>query len=135
MQNFLNEKIDIEEFSDNIFAFRREVEQELNDTYVKLAFESGSEKFQDFNPNLRVKGQSSLAGSLYVLCDFYEDFDIAEDPEDDLYLKNQKFSKNIKQYLLKFQQLLDQDQQLSNDPFNGLGKVKNRFSFSKSFFY
>lgn len=56
MQNFLNEKIDIEEFSDNIFAFRREVEQELNDTYVKLAFESGSEKFQDFNPNLRVKG-------------------------------------------------------------------------------
>jgi hypothetical protein len=94
MQNFLNGSIDIEEFSDSIFALRREVGQEINDTYVKLVSESSSEKFQYFNPNLRVKGCSSLAGSLYILSDYYEDY--AEYDS-----RNQKFSEDIKQYLLK----------------------------------
>lgn len=57
----------------------------------------------DFNSNLKVEGSVQLADALYELCDFYQDYN-----QDDSI--NQKFSQEVKEWLLKLEELLEQDE-------------------------
>lgn len=101
MKNFLNQNIDREEFSNGIFTLRRTLREEMDDIHDKLKSELNLEKFQDFNPNLGVKKISNLVDSLYILCDFYDDYD------DDS--QNEIFYENVEESLLSFRQIFKQN--------------------------
>ena len=94
MEDFLNRKIDGEEFCDGVSGLRRK----LIDSCKKFKLELGSEKLKDFQPDVRSKKFSGFLTSLYFECEYFdEDY------------KNDEFYTPIKNGFLKFQKALNEE--------------------------
>jgi hypothetical protein len=94
VEKFLNRSIDREELSYNIFALRRAVTGEVALRSSKLVSESSSAKFQNFNPNFRLKGPEIFGSFLFILYDYYYNYEYDS--------QNQKFSEEVKDWFLNF---------------------------------
>lgn len=98
MEDFLNKKIDVKLFCDQVYGLRRK----LINTCEKFKLEliSSSEKIKDFQPDERSKKLSGFLTDLYCECEYFAD---AED------YQNEKFYDSIKNGFLNFQKALNKE--------------------------
>jgi hypothetical protein len=94
MQDFLNRKIDGQEFFDRVFGLRRNLMIERDQFLVQL----GAGEVKDFQPDPRSK---KLSGFLDGLFCYYDDF--MEDYEND------QFSNAMQNGFLNFQKALNEE--------------------------
>jgi hypothetical protein len=94
MEDFLNRKIDGEEFCDGVYGLRRK----LIDSCNKFNIDLGSGRLKDLHLDLRSKKFGGFLTSLYSECEYFD-----EDYE------NEEVYTSIKNKFLKFQKALDEE--------------------------
>jgi hypothetical protein len=94
MQDFLNRKIDGQEFCDRVFGLRRNLMIARDKFLVQL----GAGEVKDFQPDPRSKKLSGFLDGLFCYCDdFMEDYE------------NDQFSNAIQNGFLNFQKVLNEE--------------------------
>jgi hypothetical protein len=94
MQDFLNRKIDGQEFCDRVFGLRRNLMIASDKFLVQLS----AEEVKDFQPDPRSKKLSGFLDGLFCYCDdFMEDY------------KNDQFSNAMQNGFLNFQKALNEE--------------------------
>ena len=94
MQDFLNRKIDGQEFCDRVFGLRRNLMIACDQFLVQL----GAGEVKDFQPDPRSKKLSGFLGGLFYYCDdFMEDYE------------NDQFSDAMQHGFLNFQKALNEE--------------------------
>lgn len=94
MQDFLNRKIDGQEFCDRVFGLRRN----LMIASDKFLIQLGAGEVKDFQPDSRSKKLSGFLGGLFCYCDdFMEDYE------------NDQFSDAMQNGFLNFQKALNEE--------------------------
>lgn len=94
MQDFLNRKIDGQEFCDRVFGFRRN----LMIARDKFLIQLGAGEVKDFQPDPRSKKLSGFLSGLFCYCDdFMEDYE------------NDQFSDAMQNVFLNFQKALNEE--------------------------
>ena len=94
MQDFLNRKIDGQEFCDRVFGLRRN----LMIASDKFLIQLGAGEVTDFQPDPRSKKLSGFLSGLFCYCDdFMEDY------------KNDQFSDAMQNGFLNFQKALNEE--------------------------
>jgi hypothetical protein len=97
LEDFIKKRIDGKFFFTNFSLLSQKIDKEYHEFLSEI--ESGSEKFQDFHPDLRSRGFSSLITSLSVKVDFF--FEDYENPD---------FSEFLKEDFLKLQHILEESE-------------------------
>ena len=94
MQDFLNRKIDGQEFCDQVFGLRRNLMIASNKFLVQL----GAGEVKDFQPDPRSKKLSGFLTGLFCYCDdFMEDYE------------NDQFFNAMQNGFLNFQKALNEE--------------------------
>jgi hypothetical protein len=94
MQDFLNRKIDGQEFCSQVFGLRRNLMIECDKFLVQL----GAGEVKDFQPDPRSKKLSGFLSGLFCYCDdFMEDYE------------NDEFSNAMQNGFLNFQKALSEE--------------------------
>lgn len=94
MQDFLNRKIDGQEFCDRVFGLRRN----LMIARDKFLIQLGAGEVKDFQPDPRSKKLSGFLSGLFCYCDdFMEDYE------------NDQFSDAMQNVFLNFQKALNEE--------------------------
>ncbi len=94
MQDFLNRKIDGQEFCDRVFGLRRNLMIARDQFLVQL----GAGEVKDFQPDPRSKKLSGFLDGLFCYCDdFMEDYE------------NDQFSNAMQNGFLNFQKALNEE--------------------------
>ena len=94
MQDFLNRKIDGQEFCDRVFGLRRNLMIACDQFLVQL----GAGEVTDFQPDPRSKKLSGFLDGLFCYCDdFMEDYE------------NDQFSNAMQNGFLNFQKALNEE--------------------------
>lgn len=94
MQDFLNRKIDGQEFCDRVFGLRRNLIIACDQFLVQL----GAGEVKDFQPDPRSKKLSGFLDGLFCYCDdFMEDYE------------NDQFSNAMQNGFLNFQKALNEE--------------------------
>lgn len=94
MQDFLNRKIDGQEFCDRVFGLRRN----LMIARDKFLIQLGAGEVKDFQPDPRSKKLSGFLTGLFCYCDdFMEDYE------------NDQFSDAMQNVFLNFQKALNEE--------------------------
>lgn len=94
MQDFLNRKIDGQEFCDRVFGLRRN----LMIAHDKFLVQLGAGEVKDFQPDPRSKKLSGFLTGLFCYCDdFMEDYE------------NDEFSNAMQNGFLNFQKALNEE--------------------------
>ena len=94
MQDFLNRKIDGQEFCDRVFGLRRSLMSARDQFLVQL----GAGEVKNFQPDLRSKKLSGFLDGLFCYCDdFMEDYE------------NDQFSNAMQNGFLNFQKSLNEE--------------------------
>lgn len=96
MEDFLNRKIDGEEWCDRVYGLRRNLVNKCEKFNLELTF--GLEKIKAFQPDERSKKLSGFSTSFYFKCEHFE-----EDYE------NEEFYNSIKNGVLNFQKALNEE--------------------------
>ena len=96
MENFLNRKINGEEFCDGVYGLRRTLINTCEK--FKLELTSGSEKIKAFQPDERSKKLNGFLTGLFCECDHFD-----EDYQTD------EFYTFIRNGFLKFQKILNEE--------------------------
>lgn len=94
LKTFLNRIIEGLKFDNDLSILVKEIENIFNEIISEL----DSEKFQDFNPDVRLIGFGNLISFLKSECDnFYPDYD------------DEDFYQSMKDCFLKLQEVLDEE--------------------------
>jgi len=94
MQDFLNRKIDGQEFCDRVFGLRRNLMIATDKFLIQL----GAGEVKDFQPDPRSKNRSGFLSGLFCYCDdFMEDYE------------NDQFYDAMQNGFLNFQKVLNEE--------------------------
>ena len=94
IQDFLNKKMNGEEFHDSVFGLRRKLIAKCDKFLSKLV----SEKVKDFYPNKKSNKLKGFLTFLYFECEHFEEN-----------FENEEFYTSIRNGFLKFQEILNEE--------------------------